>query len=191
MPVSHNSVPRGWTTVSRTYRRRSGTVLSLLVIGCHSVCEWVGAARGRRQPVDHRAPLVAREGGRGRCRCRAGRALGGGKASDAPGELLAAEGVLEAVAGDLARLVQLERVEQFAVKGHLPAAVRPLDGPQLARKRAALRRRAADGQGLPEGEAGTVAEHHAASLLIAPVEGAALGIDQDHPRTADLLGGHR
>src|SRR5581483_8294626 len=100
-----------------------------------------------------------------------------GRMHDAPGELLAAEGVLEAVARDLAGLVQLERVEQPAVVGHLPAAVRALDGGELARQRASLRG-AADLQRLPEREARSGAQHHAVSLLVAPVERLALGVDK-------------
>src|SRR5207247_9046365 len=96
---------------------------------------------------------------------------------------------LQSVAGHLARVVQLERVQQPAVISDLPTAVGTLDDRELARERASLWR-AADRQGLPEGEAGARAEHHPAALLVASVQRAAFRVDQDATDAADPLDRH-
>src|SRR5207248_974148 len=131
--------------------------------------------------------LVARECGRRRGGRR--RALDPRGVHDAPRELLAAERVLEAVAGHLARLVELERVEQPAVERHLATAVGPLDDRELTVEGLALCRCATDGQRLPEGEASAVTEHLSVPLLVAPIQRPPLRVDKD-AGPADPLDGH-
>src|SRR5262249_40863677 len=107
---------------------------------------------------------------------------------DVPREAVDAERVLESVAGDPARLVERERVQELAPVGDLLATVGPLDDRELAGQRHGLRS-AARGQRLPEGEGGAGAEHLAAAVLVVEVKGATLRIDEHLAGAADRLDG--
>src|SRR3954454_19099664 len=90
-----------------------------------------------------------------------------------PGELLAAERVLEAVSRDLTGLVLGERVERVAVVGDLGRPVGPLDRTEPCADRSRARGLAGGRHRLPEGVARAGAQHLARSgLLIRCVEGA-------------------
>src|SRR4029453_16538858 len=104
-----------------------------------------------------------------------------------PRERVAAERVLEAVAGDPARLVERERVKPLAAGGDLPRAAGPHRDRELAGERAGLRR-PGHRERLPERHAPARAEDLAA-LLVIEVERASLRVDEHLPRLADLLAG--
>src|SRR5262249_220878 len=100
-----------------------------------------------------------------------------GRRRHVPGELLAAEVVLEPVAPAITgRVVLGERVERCAVQRDLRLAVRPHDGGQLRRERRGPGGLAVgDQQGLPERRAGAGgAQRLAIGLLLARIERVAL-----------------
>jgi hypothetical protein len=104
-----------------------------------------------------------------------------------PGELLAVEGVCEAVTGDLSRRVLSEGVEPFAVVRYLPASVRTLADAERAGDGGRGWSSCVDRQRLPEGEAGTGAEHAVVGLLVSGVECLSGRVHEHAARVADLL----
>src|SRR5689334_7705905 len=125
MPQDPSRTRTGPEAMRRTLRPRSGRRAELVAVTAP-------AAAVASATVTARAARSACGG--------AGRASGVADGDHVPRELLAAEGVLEAVPGDLAGLVLGEAVQGLAVVGDLHAPVGPLDGPQLARDRAGARR---------------------------------------------------
>src|SRR5262245_33862916 len=116
-----------------------------------------------------------------------------GRRGDVPGEVRAVEAVLRPVPVDLTgRVVERERVERASVERDLGAPVGPAHGAELLlqRRRCGEAVLARHGQRRPDRGAGTAgAQDLAALLLIAEVEGLAVGIDED-AATTRVADGH-
>ena len=96
-----------------------------------------------------------------------------------PGEVRAAERVLDAVAVDLARRVLGERVQRGPVERDLLGAVGPFHRPQLAGHIRRAGRSATGGHRLPDLLARAGAVDHPVRLLRRRVQRVALGVDED------------
>src|SRR4051812_49133745 len=119
---------------------------------------------------------------------------GGGRAGPAaelhhvPGEVLLAELVPDAVAGQHARALRREAVERAAVEGDLLGAAGPPHQAEAGVDHAQLGGVAAECHGHPDLRAGAGAADHACPLLVRAVERLALRVDE-HAHALDRLHG--